>query len=507
MSPATLDEATVQPARGPSEVFIRRGLIAFTVIAGLGLLCHFAMLLWAQNEFTQPESIVATQSTMLARDGTLYYDLKHYPYTVCAYMPLFYLLQAGFIKLGVPALMAGRLISFAALAGIFCLAWRLLMLYTKDHYYAWLGTLLCASTSILLSWGTDGQVDTLALFFAAGAYYFYSRYSIRGENTLLVASVFVLAAFFTKQTMLACPATIFVSLLSERRFKVALQFAAGIGVVALGAILLLNAALHGRFLANVLFANLNPFAAEKLEPHVRYLLIGAGQLIIVLLIGFKQMLRGPARSTLIYLGFSMSILAVTAPKIGSDSNYQIEATFAIVVCACLALHSLDFFPLLLRGSKVWVTLLQAPLAIHLLLNYRITAPFLISRYVKEKQFREQVAALRPYFSRGGRVLSAEMNALVQLRGSIEVEPLIYKLLVQAGRIDPKPVLDDIARENFSTLVLYQDVTRPADVDIEVPSLPASQMNEVRRHYRLVKNIPGPYLEGVYIYEPDGGNAR
>ena len=37
---------------------------------------------------------------MLAHHGTLYYDLNRYPYTVCAYMPLFYLLEAGFAKLG-----------------------------------------------------------------------------------------------------------------------------------------------------------------------------------------------------------------------------------------------------------------------------------------------------------------------------------------------------------------------------------------------------------------------
>lgn len=506
MPALTLDEAPVQPARSPSEGFIRRGLIALSVIAGLGMLCHLVMMFWAQNEFTQPESIVATQSTMLAREGTLYYDLKHYPYTVCAYMPLFYSLQAALIKTGIPALIAGRLISFSALLGIFFIAWRLLMLYTNDRYYAWMATLLCASTSILLSWGTVGQVDTLALFFSVTGFYFYSRYSLRGDRTLVLAAIFVLAALFTKQTMPACPAAILVSLLLERRLKIALQFAAGVGMVALGAIWLLNASMHGRFLANVLFANLNPFAADKLGPHVRYLLIGAGQLIIVVLIGLKRIVRSPAKAALIYLAFAFSILAATAPKIGSDSNYQIEFTFALILCSCLVLHSLNFFPLLFRGSKAWVTLLQAPLAIHLLLNYRITTPFLLSRAAKEKMFREQVTALCPYFSRGGRVLSAEINALVHFRGEIEVEPLIYKLLVQAGRIDPAPVLRDIARERFATIVLYQDVTQPMDVDPEVPSLTPHQMDQIYQHYRLVKNIPGPYLEGVYVYEPAGGNT-
>jgi hypothetical protein len=500
MSPATLDEIPAQSVRGPSEVFIRRGLIALTVIAGLGVVCHFAMLLWAQNEFTQPESIVATQSTMLARDGTLYYDLKHYPYTVCAYMPLFYLLQAAFIKLGVPALIAGRLISFAALAGIFCLAWRLLMVYTKDPYYAWLGTILCASTSLLLSWGTVGQVDTLALFFSIAGFYYYSRHALQGDKTLILAAACVLLSLFTKQTYLACPVAIFVSLLFERP-KTALRFAAGVGGVGLGLVFLINAAMHGRFLTNVIFADIFPFALEKIDQHIHYLLIGAGQLILIVLIGLRGNLRGARKAPLIYLAFSLSILALTAPKVGSDSNYQIELTFLLIVCSCLALHALDFFPLLFRGSKVWITLLQAPLAIHLLLNYRITLPFLAARFAKEKMFREQIVNLRPYFAGDGRVLSAETNALLHFRGRIEVEPLICKMLARTGVIDPEPLRRDLAQERFETVFLYQDLTRPEEIDLEVPSLPESQMNEIRRHYRLIKHIPGPYLAGVYVYKP------
>ena len=96
-----------------------------------------------------------------------------------------------------------------------------------------------------------------------------------------------------------------------------------------------------------------------------------------------------------------------------------------------------------------------------------------------------------------------MNALAQLRGRIEVEVQIYKLLVRAGRIDPEPLRRDIARQAFAVIVLYQDLSQPIDTDLEVPTLPESQRNEIRRRYRLVKHIPGPYLRGVYLYEPAG----
>lgn len=504
MATLTLEQGAVQPLRSPGETFVRRGLIALMVLACLAVSGHFAVMLWAENEFTQPESIVAAQSAMLAQNGTLYYDLKHYPYTVCAYMPLFYLIDASLIKCGVAPLRAGRLISFSALLGIFWLVWRLVLLRTRDRYCAWLAALLCGSSSILLCWGSDGQVDTLAAFFSVAALYFYSRYSILGRRTLLLAGVFVLAALFTKQTALAAPAAIFLSLLIKEP-KTALRFTAATGGLAIGVIFLLDSAMHGRFLTNVVFANMNPFAMEKLRPHIQTLLLDAGQLIIIVLLGFRRLLSGAAIPESLYLGFAMSILAVTAPKIGSDSNYHIEPTVALILCACLVLHALDFFPLLFRGSKVWITLLQAPLAIQLLLNYRSMTPFLAKRVANEKMFREQVLALRPYFS--GRVLSAEMNAVTHFGGRIEVEPLIYKLLVRAGRIDPEPVRRDIARESFSTIVLYQDLTHPAQIDLEIPSLPQPQMEEIRKHYNLVRNIPGPYQAGVWVYQPSGGAER
>lgn len=90
--------------RGQTEVWFRRVLILFSIVAGLGLLCHLGVLPWAENSFTGPEAVVAAQAMMLAHDGTLYYDLNHYPYMVCAYMPTLYLLEAGLYKLGLPRL-------------------------------------------------------------------------------------------------------------------------------------------------------------------------------------------------------------------------------------------------------------------------------------------------------------------------------------------------------------------------------------------------------------------
>jgi len=147
------------------------------------------------------------------------------------------------------------------------------------------------------------------------------------------------------------------------------------------------------------------------------------------------------------------------------------------------------------------------LAIHLVLNFRIVEPFLVTRFLHERQFRQQVAAERPYLADGGRVLSADINGVTHLRGYLEVEPLIYTLLVRGGRIDPQPVLRDIAAETFSTIVLYRDVNRPFSADLELLAFTDAQLDQVRKHYQLVVHIPGPYLSGVFVYKPAHRGAQ
>ena len=164
------------------------------------MLGYVASMLWVENELSPPESVVAAHSLMLVRDGTLYYDLQSYPHTVSAYMPIFYLLEAGMIRIGLPAFLGGRLISLAALLGLVWVAGRLVHLYTRDPLVVWCGRLLVGSSPVLLHWGTVGQVDMLTCFFSLLAFYWYSCNHVQGDSTLTAAGVAAGLAFFTKHT-------------------------------------------------------------------------------------------------------------------------------------------------------------------------------------------------------------------------------------------------------------------------------------------------------------------
>ncbi|HLH38037.1 MAG TPA: hypothetical protein VKX39_02725 [Bryobacteraceae bacterium] len=497
-------QSSLDPSQGPAQAEfpappqtrtergLRRVLIVFAILAAAALAVHLALLLWAQNAFSGPESVVAGQALTLAHEGKLYNDLNRSPYTVCAYTPLFYAGEAALSKTGLPTETAGRLISFAALLGIIALSRRIVLHYTSDRYCGWLAAILAGSTSLLSYWGTIGQVDTLAVFFSLAAFYFFS------QSSLAAAGIFAALAFFTKQTALAAPAAIFVLLWLERK-KIALRFALALfGAVATAAAAI-DFATGGRFFADTIRANINPFALQKLKQHA-IIFVGAGQLILIAAAGFKPAWRA-ARPLFVYLGFALAVFALTAAKVGSDTNYQIESTVALILCACLSLHALDFFPLTFAGSKKWVTLLQIPLAIHLVLNLRMTKNLLLERVAVEQQFRTEISALRSYAD-SGRLLSADYNASLQLRGGMEVEPLIYNMLVQTGVIDPEPLRRDLAAQKFSTILLFEDLNHPGPApDRETSTLPPAQLQEIRRHYRLLARIESPYPSRVFVYKP------
>ena len=214
------------------------------------------------------------------------------------------------------------------------------------------------------------------------------------------------------------------------------------------------------------------------------------------------MVRGRALAPCVYLAFAAIVFLGTAPKIGSDTNYQIESTLLLAICAGIGLHEIDFFKLYFARSKSWITMLLIPLALHLAIGYRVSVNALMARVMNEKLFRAEIVQLKPYVqASGGLVLCTDFNAMTRLRQRMDIEPFIYTLLVSAGVIDPEPVRRDLARGAFSTVILAEDVFQPKQVDdAEFGTLPATQLEEVRKHYRLVYHAPGPFLD-AYVYQP------
>jgi hypothetical protein len=362
---------------------------------------------------------------------------------------------------------------------------------------------MAASSIPLLGWGSTGVVDTLAVSFSIAAFYQFSKFYVRGENTLLWAGLLSVAAFFTKQSMLAGPAAMCVLLLFKNR-KTAILFGAALGGTIAALALGINAALNGRFFADTVFAMIQPFELDKVWLHAQYVGLVSGALILVFAATVAHLARSRSVAILVYFGFAVLILAAMTPKTGSDSNYHIEPTLLLIACVSAGLVEINFFELCFRNSKSWVTLLQIPVGLFLVMNYRLVVPEMLNRYFRETQARAEMTAVEPYIrAASGPIFAAEMDPVVRIRGRLDVEPIIYSLLVAAGRIDPELVRKDLSRGAIPLVILYEDLSNPlADQSREIGRLLPIHAEEVREHYHLVEHIPGPNLGGIYVYQPN-----
>jgi hypothetical protein len=480
----------------------------FAFAAGLAalVLAGQVVTMWGcRHEFAQVESIVAMHSTMFARGEGLYYDLQRYPFTVSPYGPIFYTVCAGLYKLGVTPPFAGRWLSFLAFAGILALSWRLLRVYTRNRYARWFGILAIASSPLLAQWGTTGHVDMTGVFFALAAFTCYTMYAERGGGRYLVyAAVLLLAAVFTKQTMAASGAAIAVSLWRTSR-RQATIFAGATACAALALAWLLNSITNGRYFDNAVTGNLFPWSWGTAWDQTRELLTAAGCLIVLAAAGFRRAVRERVPPLFVYLAFAAAVWAATAPKIGSELNYQIELMILLGLAAAWMLDRNGFSPAWFRGEVALLGLLL--MTIQLTLNLLMGGRLIVRRWGYEGVRRTEMAQLEPYLRPGqGRILSVEIDPLLQVRRSMEVEPLVLTMLARFGAMDPEPVRRDLDAGAFGLVILFDDLTQNGKtVGIGVPSLPAEHLEVIRRRYRLVAHIPGPYQDGDYLYAPVKGD--
>ena len=94
---------------------------------------------------------------------------------------------------------------------------------------------------------------------------------------------------------------------------------------------------------------------EKFRLQIEYLTLVGGSLVIVLAGARKAWTeRSPLH---IFLAASLGVFLLTAAKLGSDLNYQLETLLSLALCAGWTLDRMQFFPRMLSGNRSAITLL------------------------------------------------------------------------------------------------------------------------------------------------------
>ena len=260
------------------------------------------------------------------------------PVVLTLYPPVYFLLAAGLDRWveGGGTFLGLRIVSAAALLGILVLL--ALHMIRRRAPTAWVLALLGAA---LLTPGVyrvvaGAQADSLALLLTWVG--ITAALGTRGSRVrtgvlpLLAAATAFLCAFFTKQSFVAAPVAVAVTLLLEGKLRKGLFFFGGLAAASLLAVFLLDAATSGGYVANTLgaltgasgWASLGSSLSES-EP-LQWLPIVA----VVLVASRDRLSLGFAE---LYLLGSVLLHTTAMFKTGSSVNYLLEPTFALLLLA------------------------------------------------------------------------------------------------------------------------------------------------------------------------------
>ncbi len=228
-----------------------------------------------------------------------------------------------------------RVVSAAALIGLLVLV--AVHTHVRRVPPLWVMALVAAvlMTPAVYQLVGGGQADTLALFWTwVGITAALGMHSsrIRASRWLLAAAAAFFLAFFAKQSFVAAPAALVVSLFLIGRRGTAAAFGLGLAAFALCGVFLLDSLTAGGYLANTLgaltggsgWSNLTSSLSAS-EP-VQWLPIVVAVLLTVrrgLRLGFPEL----------YLLGSTLLHTVAMLKTGSSVNYLLEPTFALLLLA------------------------------------------------------------------------------------------------------------------------------------------------------------------------------
>ena len=129
----------------------------------------------------------------------------------------------------------------------------------------------------------------------------------------------------------------------------------------------------GGYWQNAVIANLNPYSWGTLADQLNYLVPTAAGLVLMAAAGFVRSKLSGIHMFGLYLALALAVFFAISPKVGSDLNYQIETVVALCLCAAWSLDRLNFFRLVFAGDRSWITLLQLPLMLYIVLNIAVTA--------------------------------------------------------------------------------------------------------------------------------------
>ena len=419
------------------------------------------------------------------------------------YGPLYYIVGAQLIDTERPVYLPLRVLS---LAGTLTIALLLgLMAYRLSGRFtaATMAALLFLSYGFVFRHASSARSDSVALTLLFAGFTVAHRW--RASRAILWAVPLMVAGFYYKQQFVAAPLAVFIYLLTERRFRLAAEFA-GLMTAALLALLALWQFVIFRnqaFLNHFVLQNIHPYRSEEI-------LLGLGFfgliLFVPLLVSLEYLRKHRDRLLLTYLICAFGLTLVTVARAGADTNFFLEC-----VMICCVLFSAYYAENLVEPGRApeLLTLLGVTLFVGLWGRMPTPSP---------RDFRDDAnvqAYLTRQFPRGTRTLSYFSGDVIRAGLSLPFTNLNhYNQLIRKGLVSGEDVPGLIAQQRFGLILLDFDLEKEqSDYYVNFYLTPAMR-EAIGKRYRLADTLEMPSPEKMlehakyYVWVPksDSPNA-
>jgi len=493
-----------------------------TIIVALCAACLAFLLLvnfgWIVSTLATPreamyhEAVVYDHAARILRGEPLYQPIEGPPYTIAPYMPVYYHLAAGLRGVFGPGFGPGRGLSVVAglvaaglvawlttrlagdrRAGLFAAALFLVLGLPGVQVVTW---------EPVLPWLAFYKEDMLGVAFALAA--IAALAWRRTPGAVMLAAALAALAFLTKQTFIAASLAGAAWLWSQDR-QHAVRFVA-VWIALVGSVVAVETITEA-FVANVVWANVNPFRLSALLANLQVLAAClTGPLLVAgaFAVGTRGWREDP-RSRLLVLYWGCTALPLVGlAKVGSNYNYWIEFAAATAMLATLGLWAW------LRGANaraLWLTV--GLLALQLEWLSLLAAPTLRAQTrgwgTVLHPDPETTAAWEALVARVGAepriVFAYSLDVIVLADRPIEFEPYIYSVLASEGRWDVTPVVDAVCNGAVALLVLAEPLETPGGSYHGYAVWPAPVLTALRATMQLDTIQAGRY---VYVPRANGG---
>lgn len=470
------------------------------------------------------EGALLFQAMQLRGGESIYRKLDKPPYVAGTYTPLYMAAVASADRLAPPTFKTGRVISWGSAIGVAALLVILVTSLSRNLLAGLLSGLLFFSAYEVYRWIAYFRVDFLALLLTVAGLTVITL-AWKRRWTLPAGSLLLVAALYTKQTMIAAPVALLLAgvLVNPHRALHLLGWMLGWGLPPLA---LLTWLTHGEFIRHTVFYNANTFSAADLTVWLAHTWRLHGWLVVACLGSLTWLLillpgnTGPARlarPAMPGLWIAVPLYAVLAQwnivgaaKAGSAENYLLEPLAGMALLAGTALGSIS--GCVLCRPPDWSRHKTVATSLTGLLIYAAVAGqvgFLTSPRVQQQLFSPYVNPGRADFAGAQQVLSRVRKAAnpftelaifpLQCGKRPVLQPFIMSELARQGRWNEIDFVNGLTETRYDLIVTQQDVLASGTPIEFTPKM----LNAIRANYKLDATIEAP-LWTYYILVPRDG---